>query len=52
MRRVGVVAEKPEKKSTDAKLKKEIKDLKALNEKLQAENAALKEENEKLQPKE
>ena len=43
MRRVGVGAEKPEKKSTDAKLKKE---------KLQAENAALKEENEKLQPKE
>ena len=53
MRRVGVGAEKPDKKSTatDAKLKKEIKDLEALNEKLQVENAALKEENEQLQPK-
>lgn len=49
MRRVGVGAEKPDKKNTaDAKLKKEIKELKTENEQLKAENAKLLEENEQL----
>lgn len=49
MKTVGLGAEKPEKKNaTDAKLKKEIKELKAENEQLKAENAELLEENEQL----
>lgn len=49
MRTVGLGTEKPEKKNTvDAKLKKEIKELKAENEQLKAEKAELLEENEQL----
>lgn len=49
MRRVGVGAEKPDKKNmADAKLKKEIKELKAENEQLKATNAELLKENEQL----
>lgn len=49
MRTVGLGAEKPDKKNvSDAKLKKEIKELKAANEELEKENAELKAENEKL----
>ena len=47
MRRVGVGAEKLDKK-TDAKIKKEIKELKAEIEKLNSENTELKAEIEKL----
>ena len=45
MRRVGVGSKKPETKA-DAKLKKEIKELKAEIEQLKTENAELKAEIE------
>lgn len=49
MRRVGVGAEKPGKKSmADIKLKEEIKVLRAENEQLKAENVRLATENERL----
>lgn len=49
MKRVGVGADKPDKKNAaEAKLKKELKELKAENEQLKAVNAQLLEENEQL----
>ena len=49
MRRVGVGAEKPDKKNVaDAKLKKENKELKAEVEQLKAKNAELLEKSEQL----
>lgn len=49
MRRVGVGANQPDKKNTaEAKLKKELKELKAENEQLKAEKDALLAENEQL----
>ena len=49
MRRVGVGAERPDKKNAaDSKLKKEIKELKAENEQLKVEKEALLAENEQL----
>ena len=48
MRTVGVGAKKSDKNMADAKLKKEIKELKAENEQLKAENAKLLGENEQL----
>ena len=48
MRTVGVGAKKSDENTADAKLKKEIKELKAENEQLKAENVRLLEENEQL----
>ena len=53
MRRVGVGADKPDKKNAaETKLKKEIKELKAENEQLKAENTKLVAENEQLKAEE
>ena len=49
MRRVGVGAERPGKRnSADAKLKAEVKGLKAENDRLKAEVKGLKAENDRL----
>ena len=49
MRRVGVGAEKPDKRnSADVKLKTEVKELKAENDRLKTEVKELKAENDRL----